>query len=105
MKRILLKILGCGVAAALSIVGGWYVACLFMLVPYNMPPGEDAFIRHGLTAVGAEHLANPDDMPMIALLLCWGIAALLIGALLFIGYAVLRRRHRSARAAAARRAS
>lgn len=50
-----------------------------MLVPYNMPSGEDAVIRRGLSAVGAEHLANPDDMPMIALLFYWVMATLLIG--------------------------
>jgi hypothetical protein len=75
---------------AVSVIGGWYVACLVMLLPYNMQDSLDTLIRFCLSVTGNDYLANPDDMPMLALSLFWIVATLLVGALLFIGYRTVR---------------
>lgn len=58
--------------------------------PGNMPDSVDTFIRFCLAVTRHNDLANPDDMEVLALLLYWTIATLLVGALLFIGYTVVR---------------
>lgn len=60
-----------------SVVGGWYLTCLFTLLPFEMPRSVDAFIRFVLSVTGNDDLANPDDMEMLALLLYWTIATFL----------------------------
>jgi hypothetical protein len=63
-----------------------------MLLPYNMPYWLDAFIRFCLSVTGADALANPDDMPMLALLLSWAVGTLLIGTLIYLSIRVRRKK-------------
>lgn len=81
-----------------SLVGGWFVACLYSRLPVEMPHPVDTFIRFMLSATGNSDMANPDDMEMLALLLYWVVSTLLVGGLIFTGYLALRhfRRQRTA---------
>lgn len=76
----------CIVACLLgSVVGGWYITCLFTLLPMEMPLSVERSIRFSLAISGNDDLANPDDMEMLALLLYWAIATLLT-AVVLIGF-------------------
>ena len=86
LKRILPRI-GLIVAAA---IGGWQLTYVIALLPFNMPAFLDSFIEFFLTATGASHLENPEDIETLALLIYGVIATLLVGALLLFGYRALR---------------
>ncbi|PRY08730.1 hypothetical protein [Paraburkholderia sp. BL25I1N1] len=79
-----------------SVIGGWYLACLFGLLPLEMPRCVDLFIRLALSVTGNDELANPDDMEILALLLYWAVATLLIAVTLF-GYKRWLVRYRTAK--------
>ncbi|WP_051377531.1 hypothetical protein [Paraburkholderia dilworthii] len=96
-QNLLTKLLQYVVWIAISIIGGWQLTYhIDDLSPGNMPYSVDMFIRFCVEVVGRNDLANPDDMEVLGLLLYWAIAALLIGALLFLCYiaahALFRRR-------------
>lgn len=91
MKETLLKLLAVLALVMASIIGGWYIACLIMLVPYNMPEFLEAFLRFCLSLMGADELATPDDLPMVALLLFWIVSTPLVGILIFLCSKKIRR--------------
>lgn len=74
-----------------SAIAGWqstyYIDDSF---PGNMPYSVDVFIRYCLAITGRDDLANPDDMEVLALLLYWAIATLVIGALLLLCHLAIR---------------
>jgi hypothetical protein len=79
-----------------SIVGGWQVTNLIIMIPSNMPYGVEMFIRYGLSVAGYEELANPDDMAVLALLLYWTASAVIIGIALYVAWSAIRGRFRQA---------
>jgi hypothetical protein len=94
MKAILLKVCrGFGVVLTSAIVG-WQLTYLIDLIPGNMPYPVDMFIRTCLSIAGHDELANPDDMEVLSLLLYWLMASSLVGALIILGIAALRRHRR-----------
>ncbi|MFM0603672.1 hypothetical protein PQR05_03970 [Paraburkholderia sediminicola] len=95
-KQLAIKILLVIAFVAVSVIAGWYVACLFSLLPFNMPYPVDRFIRFVLSVTGNSDLANADDMEMLALLLYWAVSTLLVGGLMFAGYRALRHYRRAA---------
>ncbi|PQV54972.1 hypothetical protein [Paraburkholderia sp. BL21I4N1] len=95
-RQLAMKILAVVVFVVVSVIGGWYLACLFSLLPFNMPDFVDGFIRFVLSVTGNNDLANADDMEMLALLLYWIVSTLLVGGLIFAGYRTLRRYQRTA---------
>ncbi|WP_454827572.1 hypothetical protein [Paraburkholderia xenovorans] len=68
-----------------SLVGGWYITCIFTLLPMEMPLSVERSIRFALSTTGNNDLSNPDDMEMPALVLYWAIATLLT-AVVLIGF-------------------
>lgn len=75
-----------------SVIVGWRLTYhIDDVFPGNMPYSVDMFIRFCLKMIGRNDLANPDDMETLALLLYWVIASLLVAAVIFAGYRVLRR--------------
>ncbi|WP_240975582.1 hypothetical protein [Paraburkholderia aromaticivorans] len=48
------------------------------MLPVEMPSSVEAFIRFSLHCTGTEYLENPDDMEVLAWLLYWFVATLLI---------------------------
>ncbi|CAD6540057.1 hypothetical protein LMG28727_03720 [Paraburkholderia kirstenboschensis] len=86
-KSLVAKLLRYVVWMAISLTGGWRLTYhIDDMFPGNMPDSVDMFIRFCLEVVGRSDLANPDDMEVLALLLYWAVAALLVGALLFLCY-------------------
>ncbi|REE21906.1 hypothetical protein B0G71_5099 [Paraburkholderia sp. BL27I4N3] len=85
IKKYGLKILLIVACLVGSVIGGWYLMCLFTLLPLEMPLSVDAFIRFVLSVSGNDNLANADDMEMLALLLYWTIATFLT-AVVLIGF-------------------
>ncbi|PRX30756.1 hypothetical protein B0G75_106196 [Paraburkholderia sp. BL18I3N2] len=61
-----------------SAIAGLKTTYLVDMLPIEMPDSVEAFIRFWLSCTGTEYLGNPDDMEVLALLLCWSIATLLI---------------------------
>jgi hypothetical protein len=98
MKKFLFKLLAVLAFVMASVYGGWNIACLIMLVPYNMPDFLETFLRFCLSIIGADYLANADDLPMVALLLFWIVSTPLVGVLIFLcGKAIRRYRSRKVR--------
>jgi hypothetical protein len=91
MKKFTTTLLVLVAFIVLSVVGGWYLACLIMLLPYNMPGSLDRLIRFGLSLTGNDHLANADDMPMLALLLFWIVATIFTAGLICFCNGAIRR--------------
>lgn len=80
-----------------SAIVGWRLTYhIDDVFPGNMPYSVDMFIRFCLKVVGRSDLANPDDMEVLALLLYWLIASLLVGGLLFAAYRTARHYRRAA---------
>jgi hypothetical protein len=77
-----------------SIVGGWQVTNLIIMIPSNMPYAVEMFIRYGLSVAGYEELANPDDMAVLALLLYWTVSAVVIGIVSYVAWSAIRGRFR-----------
>ncbi|MFM0643487.1 hypothetical protein PQR14_04090 [Paraburkholderia bryophila] len=97
-KQILIKASLSVLWILTSIFGGLQLTYYFDDVyPGNMPDPVDRFIRFCLAVTRHNDLANPDDMEVLALLLYWTIATLLVAALLFICYTVVRRYRNPAR--------
>jgi hypothetical protein len=95
MKNILLKLLAALAFVMASVYGGWNIACLIMLVPYNMPYSLEIFLRFCLSIIGADYLGNADDLPMVALLLFWIVSTPLVGVLIFLFGKAIRRHYRA----------
>jgi hypothetical protein len=74
-----------------SCIGGWQITYVIAALPFNMPSFVETFIRFWLSVTGTEYLGNPEDMATLALILYWGVATLLLGAFLFLGYFALCR--------------
>ena len=92
MKALVPKFLLPVILVVLSVIGGWQATYLIEMIPANMPHAVDAFIRFCLSITGHKELANPDDMAVLALILYWVGSAVLIGLVLYAGYAAIRRR-------------
>lgn len=92
MKALIRRFLLPVIVFVLSVIGGWQATYLIDMIPANMPHAVDALIRFCLSIAGHKELANPDDMAVLALILYWGVSAVLIGVLLYAGYAAIRRR-------------
>jgi hypothetical protein len=82
-----------GALVLVSAISGWQLTYVIEMLPVNMPYPIDMFIRFCLSATGNSDLANPDDMEVLALLLYWAIASLLVGVLLFLCGKAVRRYH------------
>jgi len=95
MKKILRKILTVLAFLVTSVIGGWYIACSIMLVPYNMPEFLETFLRFCLSILGANYLATPDDLPMVALLFFWIVTTPLFGVFIFLCSKAIYRRYRA----------
>jgi hypothetical protein len=80
----------------MSIVGGWQVTYLILMIPSNMPYAVDMFIRFGLSVIGHEELANPEDMEVLALLLYWTVSAVVIWIVVYVAWSAIRGRLRRA---------
>lgn len=91
-KSLVIRLLRYIAWVAISVIGGWRLTYhIDDVFPGNMPDSVYIFIRFCLTVTGQNDLANPDDMEVLALLLYWAIATLLVGALLFLCYFALCR--------------
>jgi hypothetical protein len=95
MKKFLFKLLAAIAFIVASVYGGWNIACLIMLVPYNMPYFLDIFLRFCLSILRADYLANADDLPIVALLLFWIVSTPLVGVLIFLCGKAIRRHYRA----------
>lgn len=62
----------------ISVIAGWQTTHLLDILPVEMPSSVEAFIRFWLRFTHTEYLANPDDMEVLAWLLYWLVATLLI---------------------------
>ncbi|WGS52996.1 hypothetical protein LFL96_33030 [Paraburkholderia sp. D15] len=89
-RQITIKLLLIAVLVVIAVIGGWYLTCLFSLLPFNMPDFIDSFIRFALSITGNDDLANPDDMEMLSFLLYWLVFTILTGTLTFFGYRTFR---------------
>lgn len=96
MVALVRKILPPVLLVLASIVGGWQVTDLIIMIPSNMPYAVETFIRYGLSVAGYEELANPDDMEVLALLLYWTVSAVVIGIVLYVAWSAIRGRLRQA---------
>jgi len=89
-KKLAISLLRYVVWAVLSVIGGWQLTYhIDDVFPGNMPYSIDMFIRFCLAVAGRHDLANPDDMEVLALLLYWAIATVLVGTLLFLCFLAL----------------
>ncbi|HUB90380.1 MAG TPA: hypothetical protein VMA74_11710 [Dyella sp.] len=79
MKRLLRW----GINIVATLVGAYILVGLYDSLPMNMPDFMDDGIRAILHLTGNDHLANPDDMENIALLV------VLVASILFAGIVVL----------------
>lgn len=84
-KRLLINIATYTALMAISAIAGLRTTYLIDMLPMEMPESVEAFIRFWLSCTGTEYLGNPDDMEVLALLLYWALATLLI-AVALIGF-------------------
>jgi hypothetical protein len=94
MMALVRKFLPAVLLVLVSIIGGWQATYLIQDIPSNMPYAVDMFIRFGLSAIGHEELANPDDMEVLGLLLYWIVSAVVIGIVLYVAWSAIRNRLR-----------
>lgn len=88
MRRVMLWLFN----ATLTVVGAWYVNELIARLPFDMPYAIDVFLRSVVRLVGHSELANPDDMEVLAAALYFVISLVLVGALVWLGNWIVRRR-------------
>lgn len=109
MKKITMRLIFFAAYGAASFIGGWYLWQVPELIPCgkivdiwpcsNMPNSVDMLIRLGLSVVGHDELANPDDMEVLAVLLYWLISTLVVAAVLLLLHRGFRRYRAKRRAA------
>ncbi|MFM0310285.1 hypothetical protein P0D71_21095 [Paraburkholderia sp. RL17-383-BIF-A] len=84
-KRSLINIATYTALIVMSAIAGLRTTYLIDMLPMEMPESVEAFIRFWLSCTGTEYLGNPDDMEVLAFLLYWAVATLLI-AVALIGF-------------------
>lgn len=84
-KRLVISISTYTALIVISVIAGLRTTYLVDMLPMEMPESVEAFIRFWLSCTGTEYLGNPDDMEVLALLLYWAVATLLI-AVALIGF-------------------
>lgn len=78
--------------ATLTVVGAWYVNEQIARLPFDMPYAVDAFLRGAVRLIGHSELANPDDMEVLAGALYFVVSLVLVGAVVWLGNWLVRRR-------------
>lgn len=87
MKRFALLVIN----VLVTLIGGWIIAHLIAALPIAMPDFLDDGLRAVLRFAGHSELANPDDMPALALMLILVLSWIFVGLLVALANVIIRK--------------